>query len=145
MTRKEIDVAGVDFIQSVGLLVRKARALVSTEELSWTEAAVLKRLSVDGPATTAELARASGMKPQSMRSIVGELEKLGMVKRRPHATDGRQVNLELTAKGAAAQKVARDAKQTWFAEAIAKLPGKERETLFAAGEIIRNLIKEERL
>jgi DNA-binding MarR family transcriptional regulator len=67
-----------------------------------------------------------------------------MVKRRPHPTDGRQVNLELTAKGAAAQKVARDAKRTWVAEAIAGLPSEEQQTLFAAGEIIKRLVGNDR-
>ncbi len=144
MARKSIDVAAIDFCQSVGLLVRKARSVAVSDEMSWTETAVLRRLAVDGAATTAELARAQGMKPQSMRTIVAELERLGMVVRRPHPTDGRQVNLELTKKGEAAQKVARDAKRTWVAEAIAKLPSEEQETLFAAGRIIVKLIGDER-
>jgi hypothetical protein len=33
-----------------------------------------------------------------------------MVERKPHPTDGRQVNVELTAKGAAVRKGTRDAK-----------------------------------
>lgn len=144
MARKNIDVAAIEFCQSVGRLVRKARSVAVSDEMSWTETAVLRRLAVDGAATTAELARAQGMKPQSMRTIVAELERLGMVVRRPHPTDGRQVNLELTKKGEAAQKVARDAKRTWVAEAIAKLPSEEQETLFAAGRIIERLIGEER-
>lgn len=144
MARKNIDVAAIDFSQSVGRLVRKARSVAVSDEMSWTETAVLRRLAVDGAATTAELARAQGMKPQSMRTIVAELERLGMVVRRSHPTDGRQVNLELTKKGAAAQKVARDAKRTWLTEAIAKLPSEEQETLFAAGRIIDRLIGDER-
>ena len=144
MTQRDIDAASIDFCQSVGLLVRKARSVAVSDELSWTEMAVLRRLSVDGPATTAELARVQGMKPQSMRMIVAELEQLGMVERRPHPTDWRQVNLELTAKGTAAQKLARDAKRTWVAHAIARLPREEQETLFAAGGIIRKLLEDER-
>jgi len=144
MTRKDLDAAAVDFIQSVGMVVRKTRALAASEELSWPETGVLRRLSVDGPATTAELARVQGMKPQSMRTIVAELERLGMVRRRSHPTDGRQVNLELTRKGAAAQKVARDAKRTWVAEAIAGLSAEEQETLFRAGEIMKRLVGNDR-
>ena len=120
MPRKTFDIAVTDFVHSVGLLVRRARAAASNE-LSWTETGVLKRLANDGPATTADLARSQGMRPQSMRTIVAALENMGMVQRKPHATDGRQVNLVLTAKGAAFQKSAGDAKRTWVAQTIARL------------------------
>jgi DNA-binding MarR family transcriptional regulator len=62
-----------------------------------------------------------------------------MVARKPHPTDGRQVNIELTAKGAAVRKSTRDAKRTWLTQAVAQLNEPERETLFAAGEIIKRL------
>jgi len=141
MPRKTFDIAVTDFGQSIGLLVRRARAAAASHELSWTETAVLKHLAKEGPATTADLARGQGMRPQSMRTIVAALEELGMVERKPHATDGRQVNLELTAKGAAVQKSVGDAKRTWLAQAIAQLDEQERETLFAAGEIIKRLVE----
>ena len=141
MPRKTFDIAVTDFGQSIGLLVRRARAATASHELSWTESGVLKRLAKEGPATTADLARAQGMKPQSMRTIISALEKMGMVMRKPHATDGRQVNIELTAKGAAEQKSAGDAKRTWLAQAIAQLDEQERETLFVAGTIIKRLVE----
>jgi DNA-binding MarR family transcriptional regulator len=99
----------------------------------------MSRLAKDGPATTAELARAEGMKPQSMGTTIASLEEMGMVERKPHPTDGRQVNIELTAKGAAVRKSAKDARRTWLAQAIAQLDEEDRETLFKAGEIIRRL------
>jgi DNA-binding MarR family transcriptional regulator len=139
MPRKPFETAVIDFAHAIGLLVRRARAAAASHELSWTETAVLKRLAQEGPTTTADLARAQGMRPQSMRTIVAALEDLGMVGRKPHATDGRQVNIELTARGAAAQKSASDAKRTWLAQAIAELDEQERETLFAAGRIIQRL------
>jgi len=141
MHRKKFDLAIADFGQSIGLLVRRARAAASFHELSWTETAVLKRLANDGPATTADLARAQGMRPQSMRPIIAMLEQTGMVERKPHATDGRQVNIQLTAKGAAVQKNVGDAKRTWLAQAIAQLDDHEQETLFAAGKIVRRLVE----
>jgi DNA-binding MarR family transcriptional regulator len=139
MPRKTLDAAVTDFGQAIGLLVRRVRAASASHELSWTEAAVMGRLAKDGPATTADLARAEAMKPQSMRSTLAVLEEMGIVERTPHPTDGRQVNIELTAKGAAVRKSAKDAKRTWLAHAIAQLDEQERETLFAAGEIIRRL------
>jgi hypothetical protein len=45
------------------------------------------------------------------------------------------------AKGAALRKSSKDAKLTWLAQAIAGLDDKDRKTLFAAGEIIKRLVK----
>jgi DNA-binding MarR family transcriptional regulator len=88
----------------------------------------MARLARDGPATTAEPARGDGMKPQSMGTTIAALEVMGMVERKPHPTDGRQMNIALTARGAAVRKSAREAKQTWLAQAIVQLSEKEQET-----------------
>jgi DNA-binding MarR family transcriptional regulator len=134
-----LEIAVGDLSQAIGLLVRRVRAAAAGHELSLTESAVLARLAKDGPATTADLARAESMKPQSMGTTIAALEDIGLVERKPHPTDGRQVNIELTAKGIAVRKSAKDAKRTWLAHAIAQLDESERETLFKAGEIIRRL------
>ena len=100
-----------------------------SHELSWSQKAVLVRLDTEGPATTAELARAEGVKPQSMGATVAALEDMGVVERKPHPTDGRQMNIALTAKGATVRKDAGIAKRTWLAEAIAKLDATDQKNL----------------
>ena len=142
MARKTLDLDILDFTQSMGLLVRRVRAAAAAHELSLTESAVLARLSKHGPATTADLARAESMKPQSMGTTIGALEDRGLVERKPHPTDGRQVNIELTAKGSAVRKSAKDAKTKWLAQAVAQLNEQDREILFQAGEIIKRLAVE---
>jgi DNA-binding MarR family transcriptional regulator len=132
----------LDLTQAIGLLVRRVRTAGRSHELSLTESAVMARLDREGPATTAELARAEGVKPQSMGATVVALEKRGMVARKPHATDGRQMMVALTAKGAAIRKSVKDAKHTWLAQAVTKLEKREQETLFRAGEIIRRLAEQ---
>lgn len=128
-----------DFAQAIGLLVRRMRAAGTMHDLSWTESAVMVSLSKHGPATTAELARAEGMKPQSMGSVISTLEELGFVERKPHPTDGRQLNIQLTVKGEAVRKSAKDARRSWLAQTMAQLDDEERKLLFAAGEIMRRL------
>src|ERR1700689_5474475 len=137
MPRKTLDLELSDFTQAIGLLVRRARAPAASHELSLTESAVLARLAKGGPATTADLARAESMKPQSMGTTIAALEERGMVERRPHPTDGRQVNIELTAKGVAVRKITGDAKRMWLAQSIAQLDEGEQKTLFAGGRIIK--------
>lgn len=139
MKRKTFEENVSDLTQAIGLLVRRVRAAAASHELSLTEASVMARLERYGPATTADLARAEGMKPQSMGTTIAVLEEMGIVARQPHPTDGRQVNLVLTAKGAAIRKSTGDAKRTWLAQAIAQLDAKEQATLFAASEIIQRL------
>jgi DNA-binding MarR family transcriptional regulator len=141
MPRKSLETDVTDLGHAFGLLLRRLRAAAASQEFSLSEDAVLKRLAKDGPETTADLARAEGMKPQSMGTIIAALEEMGLVERKPHPTDGRQVNIELTAKGAAVRKSAGDAKRTWLSQAIAQLDEKEQETLFAAGRIIKRLVE----
>jgi DNA-binding MarR family transcriptional regulator len=141
MPRRSFDADVTAFGHALGLLVRRSRAAAASHELSFTESAVIGRLAKDGPATTADLARAEGMRPQSMGATVAALEELGLVERKPHPTDGRQWTVELTAKGADVRKSAKDAKRTWLAQAIARLDRDEQATLFAAGEIITRLVE----
>ena len=89
---------------------------------------------------TADLARAEGVKSQSMGTAIATLEKMGLVERRAHPTDGRQMNIVLTAKGKTMRKKTREAKHAWLAHAIEKLDKKEQEKLFAAGEVIKKLV-----
>jgi DNA-binding MarR family transcriptional regulator len=80
-------------LPSFGLLVRRIRADTppGLQEFSWTQKAVLSRLEKHGPATAADLARAEGVKPQSMGTALGLLEKMGLVERKAHPSDGRQI------------------------------------------------------
>ena len=130
-----------DFGKALGLLMRRVRAASDSNDLSWTQIAVMSRLAVNGAATTADLARAEGVKPQSMGTTIAQLEEKGIVEREPHPTDGRQMNIELTAKGAAIRKNSKEKRWTWLEHAIAQLDTQDQETLFAAGGIIKRLVE----
>ncbi len=139
MPTKPFEQAVTDLMQAVGLLVRRTRNESHADELSMTESVVMSRLANDGPATTAALARAEGMKPQSMGATITSLEEMGIVKRTQHATDGRQMLIELTPKGAQLRKKNREAKRMWLTQVIAELDAQERDTLFKAAGIIKRL------
>src|SRR5262249_21778951 len=127
MARRSMEMDVTDFLQAIGLLVRRARAAAAGHGLSLTESSVIARLARDGPATSADLARAEGMKPQSMGTTIAALEERGLVERKPHPTDGRQMNIGVTAEGAAVRDSMKQAKHTWLAQAIAQLDRKEQE------------------
>ena len=117
------------------------RAAAAQHELSLTESAVLARLGRDGPATTAELARAEGMRPQSMSTAIAALEERGLIERKPHPSDGRQMNIALTEKGAAVRSSTKDLKRAWLAQATAGLDDEEREILARTGDILKRLLE----
>ncbi|MGF6241961.1 MULTISPECIES: MarR family winged helix-turn-helix transcriptional regulator [Paraburkholderia] len=129
----------LDLMQALGLLIRRTRNESYGGELSMTEALVMSRLAKDGAATTAALARAEKMKPQSMGTTITSLEDMGIVTRTPHATDGRQMLIELTPKGVQLRKKNVEAKLMWLSQVIAELDAEERDTLFRAAGIIKRL------
>jgi len=141
IAQKSSEVAVEDFAMALGLLVRRMRAATSRElqEFSWTQQAVLRRLEKHGPATAADLARAEGVKPQSMGTALGLLEKMGLVERKAHPTDGRQINIKLTARGITLRRNTKQATHAWLSRAIAGLNRQEQTTLFKAGELIKRI------
>ena len=139
--KKSLEAAVSELTQSIGQLIRRVRAAAAFHELSLTEAAVIARLAREGPSTTADLARAENMKPQSMGATIAALAERGLIERKAHPTDRRQINIALSGKGIAVQKSIGDAKRTWLAEAISQLNQQEQETLFKAGEIIKRLVE----
>ena len=131
----EIDAITTDLIRATGLLIRRTRA-THPHELSITQAQAMARLVETGPMTTADLARAEAVKPQSMGATLAALEEDGLVSRQPHPTDGRQVLFALTPKGIATRDANKLAKRQWLSEAIAKLDPAEQQTLAAATRLV---------
>ena len=124
---------------AIGQLVRRLRMEVNPGELSWSQLTTLARLDKVGAMTTADLARAEFVKPQSMGTTLADLEQAGLVQRRPHPTDGRQVLFALTAEGMEARRQRNIAKREWLLAAMAKLDPAEQQTLIAAAALIKRL------
>ena len=142
MPSDSIDARITSLAHAVGLVMRRVRATTAADGFTLTESAVIARLARDGAMTTAELARLEGMRPQSMRTTITALDRLGMIDRKPHKTDGRQVLIALSRRGMDRRKTKQDTKHSWLASAIAQLPAADRETLFAAGDIMLRLAEQ---
>jgi len=128
-----------ELMQAMGVLLRRVRGEAGGEGLGWSLAAVLGRLDRTGPMTTAELARAEMVKPQSMGSFLAELEHDGLVRRQPHPTDGRQILFSLTEAGVEARRQRQAAKLAWLTAAIERCDADERRTLVDAIALIQRL------
>ncbi len=101
----------------LGQLVRRLRA---EHRLSLSQAAVLGRLDRDGPSSVSELAVAERIRPQSMAQTVGDLERDGLLARRPDPDDRRRALVELTAAGRSTIELDRRQREGWLAQTIAE-------------------------
>ena len=140
-TPDPLEAAVTELSLAIGQLLRRLRVESNTSELTWSQVTTLARLdrAAGGWMTTAELARAELVKPQSMGTTLADLEQEGLVQRRPHPTDGRQVLFGLTAEGIEARRKRTIAKHQWLLSAIGKLDPSEQQTLIAAVPLIKRL------
>lgn len=134
-----LETAVTELSLAIGQLLRRVRAESNPDGLTWSQTAALSRLEKAGQMTTADLARTESVKPQSMGATLAELEREGLVQRRRHPTDGRQILFELTAEGVEARRKRSAAKQKWLLAAMAGLDPEERRTLVSAIALIRRL------
>jgi DNA-binding MarR family transcriptional regulator len=100
------------------VLGRLWRRLRAENGFPLTQGAVLARLEREGPQSTAELAAAERVRPQSMGQTVAELEVQGLISRHPDPSDGRRVLLQITDDGRAALARDRQRREGWLACAI---------------------------
>jgi len=134
-----LETAATELSLAIGQLARRLRIEVNPGELSWSQNAALARLEKAGAMTTADLARSEFVKPQSMGTTLADLEQAGLVQRRPHPTDGRQVLFALTDAGIAARRKRSLARREWLLAAMERLDPADRQTLLAAAALIKQL------
>ena len=142
-TTRSLEAVITELSLAVGLLLRRLRAESNPDGLTWSQTVALSRLERAGSMTTADLARAESVKPQSMGATLAELEREGLVERRPHPTDGRQVLFALTDEGVEARRKRGAAKQKWLLAAMARLAPREQQTLMSAAALIKRLGEKE--
>jgi DNA-binding MarR family transcriptional regulator len=125
---------------AISKLVRRAREQVSAGDFTNSQKSVLLRLERDGPATVSMLARAEGVRPQSMRITVAALEAAGAVRGKSDPKDGRQTFVSLTPSFVKILKTGRAAKEDWLIRALgAQLSAREHEQLAAAVNLLSKL------
>lgn len=126
-----------------GKLKRRLREQTGGGDLTPSQVSVLLRLEKDGASTTSSLARAEGMRPQSMASVIAALETAGLVSGAPDPDDGRQTLLSLTDACRKWAQEGRAARQDWLSRTIAaQLTWQEQDHLAAAVELLARLIED---
>jgi len=124
----------------VGKLLRRLRELGHAGDFTHSQKSVLQRLERDGPATVSMLARAEGVRPQSMRMTVAALEAAGAVVGKPDPRDGRQTIISFTPSFVKRVKSGRAAREDWLFRALQQqLSAHEQEQLAAAVKLLGKL------
>jgi len=140
-TARALALAG-DLRVMAGQLKRRLREQASLGDLTLSQVSVLRRLESDGPATVTTLARAEGMRPQSMGANVSSLHAAGFVSNAADPSDGRQTLWSITPACRAWIKAGRAAREDWLFRTLQqKLTPAEQEQLAQAMELFKRVVE----
>lgn len=127
---------------AVGRLRRKIVQMPVEDGVPIPEVSALARLDRGGPQTSSDLAKAEGIRPQSMSATVAALEEKGFVRRSSDPGDGRRVVLRLTRQGRDVVAHKRAVRRRQLAEAMAGFSDRDVATLRRAAVLIERLVDE---
>jgi DNA-binding MarR family transcriptional regulator len=104
----------------LGRLNRRLRQQADVGDLTRSQLNLISRLEREGPATVSDLARAEGVRPQSMGATVAALEEAGYLRRDPDPADRRKASISLS--DAAREQIAasRLVRQDWLQRALSR-------------------------
>jgi DNA-binding MarR family transcriptional regulator len=112
-------------------------------DLTPSQVSAVLRLEKDGTATVSSLARAEGMRPQSMSAIVTLLQESRLVKGTPDPVDGRQTLISLTPGCLKLLREGRAARQDWLTTRITqKLSAPEQKKVQSALKLLARLVED---
>lgn len=121
-------------------LNRRLRAQGAIGDLTRSQTNVLGRLEREGPTTANALARAEGVRPQSMSTTVAALVDQGLVIGTAHPGDRRKTLLALSDKAREMYARGRLAREDWLADRIEHvLTEDERDQIVTATELLRRI------
>jgi len=139
-SRRASDLAQ-DLRALLGQLKRRLREQGQAGDLTPSQVSVLLRLEKDGPATASSLARAEGMRPQSIVPVIAALENAGLVAGAADPADGRQTILSLTEACRRMVAQGRAARQDWLTRTLeARLSPREQDKLAEAVALLKRLV-----
>jgi DNA-binding MarR family transcriptional regulator len=126
--------------QGMAQLGRRLRAERVGHGLTRSRLSLLNLLALNGPMTASAMAAAERLQPQSLTRMLAGLENDGLIVRRPDDVDRRQVQIDITRKGAAVLEADTYRSEAWLATAMAeRLTPTERELLRLAAGLMERL------
>ncbi|MBB3229103.1 DNA-binding MarR family transcriptional regulator [Luteibacter sp. Sphag1AF] len=125
----------------LGHMKRRLREQANMGDLTLSQLAVLGHLDRTGPATVTMLARAEGVRPQSMGATVAVLLEAGLVAGTPDPADGRQTILDVTAHCRDLIEASRVTRDDWLVSRIrSELSPEEQQQLTDAVDLLKRIV-----
>jgi DNA-binding MarR family transcriptional regulator len=121
-------------------LGRHLRGRRSESQVSLTQLSALATLAREGSMTPGALAARERVQPPSMTRVVASLGDLGLVKRVPHPTDGRQIIVSLSESGKAIIDDETHAREVWLTEQLRVLNPEQLAVLREAVDIMTAIV-----
>ncbi len=131
-----------DLALAVVRLTRHLRGRRNASPVSLTQLSALSTLRREGPMTPGAIAARERVQPPSMTRVIASLADLGLVKRDPHPTDGRQVIVTLSPTGDAVVVDEANAREEWLRAQLKRLDDDQLATLRSAVGIIESIVAE---
>jgi DNA-binding MarR family transcriptional regulator len=126
---------------AVSKMTRRLGQQTSIGDLNPSQVVVLQRLDKEAPITASGLARSTGMRPQSMASVIAALQNVGLVSGAPDPADKRQTLLSLSEAGQAWVRQGRAARHDWLTRTLhERLTPEEQKRLADALELLKRLV-----
>jgi DNA-binding MarR family transcriptional regulator len=125
---------------AIHLLRHVSRADEDAMGVSPARASALSVLIFGGPRTVTELAQAERVRLPSMSRLVAAMEDEGLVRRAPHATDGRSVRIHATAKGRRVIERGREQRLGRLEELLKDADAREVAVVREAAEIVERAL-----
>lgn len=136
-----VSALAVELHSLIGKLKRRLREEAHLGDFTFSQMAVLRRLDREGPATVTTLAKAEGVRPQSMGATVAVLEAARLIAGAADPRDGRQTILSLTPACQKMIKEGRATREDWLFRAIQEHLTAEEQTELATGvELLKRLV-----
>ncbi len=125
----------------LGRLNRRLRQQADVGDLTRSQLNVISHLERKGPTTVSDLARAEGMRPQSMGATVAALEDAGFLRRDPHPADRRKTAISLTDSAREQIAASRLVRQDWLQRALSReLTDEELEQVHRAVGLLSRIV-----
>ncbi len=126
----------------VGKFKRRLREQSHTCDFTPSQISVILRLEREGPASVSALARAEGVRPQSMRATIKVLESLRCIQIVPDPADGRKNVVSLTSSWQKRIKKGREAREDWLIRNIdGNYSSSELEILWQAVTLLKRIVE----
>ncbi|MGF6673742.1 MarR family winged helix-turn-helix transcriptional regulator [Paraburkholderia tuberum] len=141
VTPEELHTLAEDLRVLAGKLRRRLREESHVGDFTPSQVQVLSLLEREGPATVTSLARAHGMRPQSMGETLAVLKAAGLVSGTPDPNDGRQTVLSLTPSFRKKVKASRAAREDWLYRTIqTRFTAAEQQQLATGVDLLKRLV-----